>query len=524
MSDCRAPRLEGEAFEEAFPFYVLMDRQQRVLSAGRAIARALPAMVPGVCLSDVLVAARPRMLAETRDWHGFDRSLLVLRTLGEHQVMFRGAIQADGDDQVLLLLSPVLTDPADLKQLGLSLGDLALHDPTGDMLMLHQAATTSLEDARQLTNRLRQRSQQLQAIMELAGHGVAYFSMDGDMLQSNLVLRELMAWPIQGPGHLTLPQVEAQIQQLLIETDASRLSLADLLGQDGVAGKPRSITVETRAGAYLRINYRATVEGAHVLYVRDVTIETQVDRMKSEFLTIAAHELRTPLASIFGFSELLAHRPLNPERTKDVASRIYKQAKWMVGMLNELLDLARIEARKDMDMVKSNTPLGDLIRHAVEAYCDSSDLSRVQVHAALPDTLMHVDVYKARQALGHVVSNAVKYSPGGETVHVRAWHEPRHGKDGVWIEVVDKGIGMSPAQLARVFERFYRADPSCNIPGSGLGMSLANKIVGLHGGVIEVQSQLGQGTQVRVWLPTGTHEIPQEVAKPTPADKATTTA
>jgi len=238
-----------------------------------------------------------------------------------------------------------------------------------------------------------------------------------------------------------------------------------------------------------------------VLYVRDVTMETQVDRMKSEFLTIAAHELRTPLASIFGFSEILANRPLNPERTKDVATRIYKQAKWMVGMLNELLDLARIEARKDLDMVMSATPLSELIRHAIEAYCDSSDLSRVLVDDALPELTLQVDMYKARQALGHVVSNAVKYSPGGEAVHVRAWREARLGKEGVWIEVTDQGIGMSPAQVARVFERFYRADPSCNIPGSGLGMSLAHKIVGLHGGVIDVKSQLGQGTQVLVWLP-----------------------
>jgi len=121
MPTWRAPRLEGEAFEAAFPFYVLIDRQQRVLAAGRAIAHALPALVPGVSLASVLVAARPRSLADTLDWHVHDKSLLVLRTLGEHQVMFRGAIQADGDDQVLLLLSPVLTDPADLRQLGLSL-------------------------------------------------------------------------------------------------------------------------------------------------------------------------------------------------------------------------------------------------------------------------------------------------------------------------------------------------------------------------------------------------------------------
>ncbi len=502
MPAFRPPKLEADAFEEAFPFYVLIDRSQHVLSAGRAIKRALPALQVGEPLSNCLVVSRPRGLASVQDWHQLDRSLLVLRTLGEHAVMFRGSIQADGDDQILLLISPVMTQPADLQQLGLSLGDLASHDPTGDMLMLQQVANTSLEDTRQLTNRLRQRSQQLQAIMELAGHGVAYFSLEGDMLQSNLALRDIMGWPIQGPGLLTLNDVEAQLKALLVEADAYKVCLVDLLGGDGPLSKARSITVETRKHVFIRINYRATVEGAHVLYLRDVTLETQVDRMKSEFLTIAAHELRTPLSSIYGFSEILAHRPMSPERTQDMAARIHKQAKWMVGMLNELLDLARIEARKDMDMVIADVPIDTLLQDAIEAYCDSADLSRIACQTPLPKAVMAVDLYKAKQALGNVIANALKYSPGGEPVTVRCWHEPRSGKDGVWFEVTDQGIGMTPAQLARVFERFYRADPSCNVPGSGLGMSLVEKIVGLHGGAIDIASEPGQGTRVTLWLPS----------------------
>lgn len=505
----RPPRLEGDAFEDAFPFYVLIDRQQCVLAMGRAIAKALPELVVGQPLGQALVASRPRALLGTPDWHVFGGSLLVLKTHGDTPVMFRGAIQADGNDQVLLLLSPVLANTTDLAQLGLTLGDLALHDPTADMLMLQQAAHTSLEDARELANRLRQRSQQLQAIMELAGHGVAYFSLEGDMLQSNLVLREMMHWPVQGPGHVNLMGVEQQLRALLEPDDAERLKLAELLGSMH-GGKPRSITVQTRKGQHWRINYRATVEGAHVLYLRDVTMEAQVDRMKSEFLTIAAHELRTPLASIYGFSEILAHREMAPERTRDVAQRIHKQAKWMVGMLNELLDLARIEARQELDMVMSTTPLEEFLRDAIEAYSDSADLHRIQYVQPLPDAVLTVDIYKARQAVGNVVSNALKYSPGGEPVTVRAWCEDRQGKPGIWLEVVDQGIGMTPAQLDRVFERFYRADPSCNVPGSGLGMSLAHKIVALHGGAIEVESALGEGTRVRLWLPG--HAVSRTIA------------
>lgn len=139
--------------------------------------------------------------------------------------------------------------------------------------------------------------------------------------------------------------------------------------------------------------------------------------MKSEFLTTAAHELRTPMVSVFGFTELL----LDPEKT--------------------------------------------------------------------------------HRALTNIVSNAFKYSPGGGEVSLDTLDGDLDGQPAVGIRVSDQGIGMTPAQLARVFERFFRADPSGNIPGTGLGMSLVKEIAELQGGRVEVQSTTGEGTQVTLWSP-----------------------
>jgi len=97
-----------------------------------------------------------------------------------------------------------------------------------------------------------------------------------------------------------------------------------------------------------------------------------------------------------------------------------------------------------------------------------------------------------------VLSNAYKYSPQGGDIILRVQHQPDAGK--LVLEVQDQGIGMSPEQLARVFERFFRADPSGNIPGTGLGMSLVKEIVSLHQGEVEVLSALGEGTTVRITL------------------------
>lgn len=239
-----------------------------------------------------------------------------------------------------------------------------------------------------------------------------------------------------------------------------------------------------------------------IFYVRDVTHETEVDRMKSEFLSTAAHELRTPMVSILGFSELLLNNDdYDAETVTELVETIHRQSKLMAAIINELLDLARIEARRGQDFEIEALDLNALIREAVQSFRFPDD-DRVPV-VDLPERPAETqgDRRKITQAVLNVVSNAFKYSPQGGEISIGLQPKTRAGRAGFCIAVRDHGVGMTPASVARVCERFFRADSSGTILGTGLGMSIVKEIIELHGGALDVSSTLGEGTLVSLWLP-----------------------
>jgi signal transduction histidine kinase len=215
-----------------------------------------------------------------------------------------------------------------------------------------------------------------------------------------------------------------------------------------------------------------------------------------EFIAQAAHELRTPLTSIYGFADLLKTRDYDRATVREVAGTIHGEAARLVELSNELLDLARLEARGAGALVRERQSIAPLIEQAAAAL-PPGDARRLQVRMepGLPE--LALDRAKLVQALANVLSNACKVSAPGAPVTLEALRQDAR----VAIRVADRGIGMSPEELGHLFERFWRAEKVSEIPGSGLGLALAREIVQLHGGTIEVQSAPGQGTQVTIWLP-----------------------
>lgn len=242
-----------------------------------------------------------------------------------------------------------------------------------------------------------------------------------------------------------------------------------------------------------------------IMFFRDVTREAEVDRMKSEFLSTAAHELRTPMASIFGFAELLLARDFDAATRHELHEIIHRQTRNLINLVNELLDLARIEARGGKSFQFRAQPLQPIVANAVASQFLPAETHRIETD--LPPDLpwVSVDAEKLQQALANVLGNAVKYSPRGGTIQVSATRRQAQGRDLVGIAVRDQGIGMTPEQLARVFDRFYRADPSNTIPGTGLGMCLVKEIMEIMKGEITISSVVDQGTEVILWLPSHAH-------------------
>jgi signal transduction histidine kinase len=207
------------------------------------------------------------------------------------------------------------------------------------------------------------------------------------------------------------------------------------------------------------------------------------------------------MTSVYGFSELLLTRELPEPIRRKVLENIHRQASSLVVMVNDLLDLARIEARQHKEVRRAPHSLRSLVEPVVDGLLVNGDERRARMDIGTAEHTVNVDDDKFRRALTNVLSNAFKYSPqGGEVVvSTQVGKGIRDGLLGLCV--TDHGVGMSPENCRRVFERFFRADPSGAIPGTGLGMSLVKEIVELHGGEVDVASELGHGTSVTLWWP-----------------------
>ena len=214
----------------------------------------------------------------------------------------------------------------------------------------------------------------------------------------------------------------------------------------------------------LRLSEAETV--SQILYFRDITHETEVGRLKSEFLAHAAHELRTPMSSIFGFTELLMTQELDEADRADFLGTIFRQSELMICIINELLDLARIEARRGQDFTIERIDIRTLLHEIVTGFKTPGARPVLQGPPADGPLWVGADRQKLIQAISNVISNACKYSPGGGAVGIELV-PPTSDVPLLGIRITDHGIGMTPEQLARVCERFYRADASGKFRAQG---------------------------------------------------------
>jgi signal transduction histidine kinase len=248
----------------------------------------------------------------------------------------------------------------------------------------------------------------------------------------------------------------------------------------------------------LRLSTAETV--SQILYFREVTHETEVDRMKSEFLSHAAHELRTPMASIYGYAEIMMAQSFSKEEQSEFLGIIHRQCGLMIAIINELLDLARIDDRRGKDFKFSSIDASQLVREVIADFGIPSGQQALVLDTSAQACWVRADASKLMQAVRNILSNAYKYSPDGGVVAISVINAGSDSQTPVGIRVTDHGLGMTNEQAARTCERFYRVDTSGNIPGTGLGMSIVKEIMELHGGQVQIQSQFGAGTSVTLWL------------------------
>lgn len=383
----------------------------------------------------------------------------------------------------------------------LSEANVQLTSEIAERTLAQMALSQALEDSR------RDR-EKLDGILRSVSDGLVVTDYQLAVLHMNAAAEKLLGIPLEKAlgqpldrlsGVTTFP---TKVRGLLANTRSSHVFDFELPGTD-----PRHPRVfEAR---FSRLESDQDRPGA-ILLIHDVTREREVEQMKNAFLGMAAHELNTPLTAILGFTELLTQQEtisqLGAEQTDEYLRLIHQKALALSRLIDDLLDISRVEAGQPLALDISPVHLDELLREVLRPYQDSRPRHQFELHLVTPQAQVEADPGRLRQVFDNLLSNAVKYSPQGGAIRVIV----EGGGDRYQVRVVDQGIGMNAEQVEHIFDRFYRADSSNTaVQGVGLGMSIVRHIVLAHQGEIDVASQPGAGTTVRIDLPVRPEGVPQ---------------
>jgi signal transduction histidine kinase len=386
----------------------------------------------------------------------------------------------------------------------------SLNQASARLLQMRLAAQANLADLQRQEAVLADTNEQLRTVFALSPDALVCFDAQGRVSHTNAAFHRLTGLPPARVLNYPAATLEMRLRTLCIAAHAFPGLDAYFPAPGGPLSRsqPQRLTLARPYHAVLEVvgALSDAPSASRLLYLRDITHESEVDRMKSEFLSTAAHELRTPMTGIHACIELLLTRDFDVERRNKMLTMMQRQSHVLRNVVDELLDLARIEARGGADFVFGNVDLNELAAQVVHDFVEPDGRSAPQVQTLPQSVEVRVDHQKAAQVLRNLLSNAYKYSPPGTAVQVRVLAPDSVGRAGV--EVQDHGIGMSPEQLARVGERFYRADASGHVLGTGLGVSIVREILGLMGGTLELESAVGVGTRALVRLPLASDPVP----------------
>lgn len=295
-------------------------------------------------------------------------------------------------------------------------------------------------------------------------------------------------------GAIALPEVTALVAEVRRDGGSREVQLNVSRGTS-----PGTIRL------VLRIQVIALAAERVLVLAEDRTAALRLDQVRRDFVANVSHELKTPVGAIALLAETLAEAADDPEAVTHFAGRLGVEARRLAGLVQDIIDLSRLQ-----DSAAAHEPepvaIADVVAEAV---------ARCEVEAGARDIVVAAQVMGSPEVFGdrgllvtavrNLVDNALRYSDGGTRVSVvaRVGGAGTPGEGTAEISVIDQGIGMDPAVLPRVFERFYRVDParSRETGGTGLGLSIVKHIAADHGGEVTVWSQLGRGSTFTLRLP-----------------------
>jgi signal transduction histidine kinase/CheY-like chemotaxis protein len=351
------------------------------------------------------------------------------------------------------------------------------------LISMADFSALTIENVRLYENSEMQRSR-LEAILTQAQNGVVVVDDSLRLLWMNPIASQALGIDEDAMGTMIMEITEdQQVLDLLSPRD-------DYL---------RWEEIELQDGKIYNIQRTPIDSVGQAIVMHDISHLKEIDHIKSEFVITVSHDLRSPLAAILGYVELIEHADSLDEKQKEYMRRIHISVDQITNLITNLLDLERIEA--GLDKSKEPTAVCLLAWYALESVRSKAESCGLTLEEDLQDDLTMVmgDPLRLRQMIGNLLDNALKYTEAGGKVRLECYTEG----DQIILRVSDSGIGIVPSEQALLFDKFYRGS---NIPetelGTGLGLSIVKSIVDNHNGRIWVESTLGSGSTFIVVLPT----------------------
>lgn len=401
--------------------------------------------------------------------------IIVKRTVEPIRRLTREAEQmARGDLDVSV--TPVTHD--EIGQLGRAFNRMAA---------LVREKMTALEEEKSL----------LAAILASMADGALIIDRTGQVLLMNPAAAKLLGTTSEEAKGRSFAQIARQHR------------IIELVRLSQEAGQEKEETIELhRQGPFLRVIatpiHGGGMEGTLII-LQDLTQIRRLETIRRDFISNVSHELRTPLASLKALTETLRDGALEDrEAALRFLSRMETEVDALTQMVNELLELSRIESRQ-VPFQLTATPVADIIVPPVERLRPQAERAGLDLTVTLAPELplVHADIERAQQVITNLVHNAIKFTPAGGHIVISA----QVMGDEMVISVRDTGVGISAEDLPRIFERFYKADRARSGGGTGLGLAIAKHIVQAHGGRIWAESDgEGQGSTFYFTLPLWRHE------------------
>lgn len=341
-------------------------------------------------------------------------------------------------------------------------------------------------------NALSQEKEQLASILSGMADGVITFNRDGTILITNPPAeRFLQSWfyELDDIENNTeeVPSKVMELFQLAVNTEKEQIGEISIQGRSWVI-----IVSPLYNNKYIR--------GA-VAVIRDMTEERKLDKLRNDFIANVSHELRTPISMMQGYSEAIVDDIAGTdEEKKEMASVIYDESLRMGRLVNELLDLARMEAGH-IQLTMEETEVNSYLQRIIRKFQGLAKEKEISLEHDLQSkgVPIQIDPDRIEQVMTNLIDNAIRHTPQNGEVKVLERSDER----GLFIEVKDSGSGIPEEDLPFVFERFYKADKARTRgrSGTGLGLAIAKNIIEAHKGHITVQSKTGHGTTFSIFIP-----------------------